>query len=192
MQRKLEREQNKELLEEDSRRFQVTPLPGEETDVSKGNANLYFFQVEEDLILDDRLYNNEAIFNLLDNVTKRERNSSTRKLNFYTYFVKHYIDTSYFKECDMAVTYYKAQQSETIRQFSRNSVPRLPFWKMLRSLCHSSFSKIYYANIAHFETNSVGYIGGEVKKGCGINQLRENKYSEKMSEIWHILLNIAE
>lgn len=180
---------NKQSLEQDSRRFQVTPLPGEEIDVSKGNANLYFFEVEkkqEDLIL-----RNDEEESIERNNIKQTMNEPRKKLSFYTYFIKHHINTSYFKDCDEAVLYHKAQQSESIKRFSRNSVPTLPFWKGLQNICRMSLYRIYYANFAHFESNGQGYLGGIYKKGLVYEQLRLNKFSERMSEIWNILLDVG-
>lgn len=177
---------NEDNLREDSRRFQVGPLPGAEVEVREGQANLFSFEVKE---------REQDIIPNGPNITKKNTNKKgpqERKLQFYVYFIQHLIKSSYYNDCKDVVLYHKAQQSPTIKYFSRFSAPVFPFWQALHSLSKKEISKIYYANIAHYESNGFEYIGGAYRKGVRFYQLRTNKFSEKMSEIWYMLLKVKE
>lgn len=166
---------------DDESDFQVRPLPGNEAEVVQGTANVYSCVAKE-----KREPNNPA-----PNANNK-RVQPVKKLQVYSYLMKYFIPSSYFTECMKFVAYHKAQKSLTISDFSRNSKPVLPFWKGLFTLClENSFSKLFYTNIAHFETNGL-VILPEIRKVFSEYQLRENKFSELMSEIWYILFKVKE
>jgi hypothetical protein len=175
---------DKDTLHEYPNLFQVTPLLDGDKEVVKGTSNLYSFKVEESEEDLNAIYGEPPIL--------PDRNEfPKRTIPFYTYFLKHTIQTSYFHCGDDATLYYKAQKSATVKHFSRKSKPILPFWKGLEALCLKGLYKIFYANIAHYDGPNPGFVGGAVKRGYRARaHLRTNKYSEKMSEIWYILFTV--
>lgn len=161
--------------------FQVRPLPGNEAEVQEGTCNVYSFEIEK--------RGQMNIQNVPPKYNTRKRTQESKKMKVYTYFMKKTIKSSYFTNCKHYVLYHKAQQSASIRDFSRNSIPDLPFWKGIETLCGHPYKKIVYTNIAHLDTNGMDYIPS-IQKVINMRQLRLNKFSEQFSEIWYILLNV--
>ena len=173
--------------------FQVRPLPGEEVGVVSGTSNVYSFVLEEKEV--ENIYegggkitsNNRKISNTTRKNKEKKGSKPPKTMSVCTYLIKHFIKSSYFTNCSELSLYHKAQQSSTIQHFARHSVPVLPFWRKLLELCMElPFKSIFYANFTHLETNGLFY-DDSFQKVFSMYQVRINKFSEKMSELWYIL-----
>jgi hypothetical protein len=162
----------------------------EDPNVVNGTTNVYSFLLEEKQRRDNLIRNNNNL--VPNNNTRKQNNQREQKImNVCVVFLKHTIKSSYFnvdgETCQDFALYHKAQQSRSIKHFSRGSVPMLPFWTNLQALCLGHrFESIYYGNFAHLDTLAVEY-NSTLRKAFFLRNLTLNKFSERMSEIWYIL-----